>query len=60
MDDKLMYIINHDKQNNPTVAKLFVEMFGHNQLEPAKIDLIKVPKVFKPTNQKNLTLVTLI
>ena len=45
MDDKLMFV----KTNLPFYRlKLFGDKFGHPKFD----DLIKVPKVFKPTNKR--------
>ena len=48
MGDKLMYIPNDDTQNYHFFRlQLVLESFGHS-------NLIKVPKVVKPTNKKTL------
>ena len=51
MAGKLMYSLNDDTQNNPfRKLQLVVETFKHLNNQ----NLIKVPKVVKPTNKKTL------
>ena len=50
--DELMYLPNDDEQNYPSYKyKLFVEKFGHYYFEPIIWNLIKVPKLYEPTNE---------
>ena len=54
MEDKLMHVQNDDKQNTPFCrVKVLIEKFKHCKFEPTNQNLIKVNKVFKPTNKKN-------
>ena len=53
MADKLMYIPNDNMQNYPfSGLQLVVEKFGHSRSWTNQSNLIKVPKLGKPTNKK--------
>ena len=55
MADKLMYISNDDTQNYPFYRLQLVLKHLYTKLnEPTIQNLIKVPKVVKPTNMKTL------
>ena len=50
-----MYIPHKVTQNYPFYRlKLMVETFGHSTKKPTNQNLLKVPKVDKPTNKKTL------
>ena len=57
MADKLMYIPNANTQNYPFCRFQFgVKTFGHTIYKPTNQNLLKVPKVGKPTNKKTILL----
>ena len=49
MDDKLMHI-PYDEKQNYLLSRL--KLYWLKILEPTNENLIKVPKVFEPTNKK--------
>ena len=51
-----VYVSNDDKQYYHCYkSKLLVEKFGHCFFNPTNQDLIKVPKVLKPTNKRAIS-----
>ena len=55
MTDKLLYIPNDDMQNCPFYRlQLMIETFDTQLNELTNKNLMKVPKVVKPTNEKTL------
>ena len=51
-----VYVSNDDKQYYHCYkSKLLLEKFGHCFFNPTNQDLIKVPKVFKPTNRRAIS-----
>ena len=54
MDDKLTYIPNYDIQNYPVDFKQWLKRLNTQLYEPTDQNSIKVPKVVKPTEKKNV------
>ena len=56
MADKLMYIVPIDNTQNYHFSRLqvMVERLDSKLYEPTNQNLIKVPKIVKPTNKKNI------
>ena len=53
MKDKFLYTPNYEKNNNSYCRlKLLAEKLGHSYFVLTNQDLIKVPKVFKSTNER--------
>ena len=54
MADKLMYVLNEDKQITPLDYNQGLKRLVTQLNESTNLNLVKVPKVVKPTNNKTL------
>ena len=54
MADKLMYVLNEDKQITPLDYNQRLKRLVTQLNELTNLKLVKVPKVVKPTNKKTL------
>ena len=54
MADKLMYVLNEDKQITPLDYNQGLKRLVTQLNESTNLNLVKVPKVVKPTKKKTL------